>query len=113
MGDLLQQHGRLIGTGSIRARLYEIDDPDLPGQNTYPSALPSSTEADRVYGEVYRLTASGFVLDQFDISEGCTAEFAETYEFMLRIVTVQMKNGRTQPAATYLYTWDVSNTSLG
>jgi len=108
MGNLLRTHGALRGRGSIRARLYMIDDPDDPGQNFYPGALPSGDPQDRVYGELYNLTDPGAVLPQFDEYEACSANWPEPHEFLRRTVPVTLEDGETVSAVTYLYTWDVS-----
>ena len=108
LGDLLRANGHSIGAGAIKARLYEIDDPDAPGENAYPGAMPSPDDADRVYGEVYALTDPKTVLDAFDIYEACSPDHAEPHEFALRRVPVTMENGTTRWAVSYLYTWDVS-----
>lgn len=108
MGDLLRAHGRKIGAGSIRARLYIIDDPDDPGQNAYPGALPSPDPQDRVYGELHEVTNPGAVFPEFDRFEACSPEWPEPHEFLLRRVDVLMEDGTQRVAQSYLYTWDVS-----
>ncbi len=108
MGTLLRRHAVFAGRGSIRARLYLIDDPDAPGQNSYPGALPSGNPADRVWGELYRLTDPAAVLPEFDDFEACSDRWAEPHEFLRRKVAVTMEGGSDREAITYLYTWDVS-----
>lgn len=108
MGALLRQYGRMIGTGSIQARLYIIDDPDDPGQNFYPGALPAANPADRVYGEVYEITDPDAVFPAFDRYEACSPDWPEPHEFILRRVTVTLADGAVLPAVSYLYSWDVS-----
>ena len=108
MGKLLREHGTILGHGSIRARLYIIDDPDEPGQNEYPGAVPSGSPSDRVHGEVYQLTAPDLVLHQFDDYEACSPRWPEPHEFLRRRVEVAMSDGGVMAAVTYLYTWDVS-----
>jgi len=108
MGELLRRTADPVGKGAIQARLYVIDDPDLPGQNAYPGALPSPDPADRVHGEVYRLRDAAAVLPVFDEYEGCSDAWPEPHEFVLRTVRVRMQDGGTLAAVSYLYTWDVS-----
>lgn len=108
MGALLRAHSDLVGKGSIRACLYMIDDPDQPGQNTYPGALPSGDPDDDVFGEVYRLREPDKVLPAFDDFEACSPRWPEPHEFVLRRVPVTMENGETLQAVSYLYSWDVS-----
>lgn len=108
MGQLLRDTSNRIGSGSIQARLYEIDDPDMPGENSYPGALPSPHAGDRVFGDVFRLLEPERVLTAFDAYEACTPDYPEPHEFALRGVRVQMEDGSVQAAWSYLYTWDVS-----
>jgi gamma-glutamylcyclotransferase (GGCT)/AIG2-like uncharacterized protein YtfP len=107
MGDRLRAAGRFMGDGHIRARLYIIDDPDEPGQNFYPGAVPSADPTDRVYGTVYEVTDSS-VFAAFDEFEACAPGCTEPYEFLRRPVEVTLDNGQTLWATSYLYTWDVS-----
>ena len=108
MGNLLREHGEYTGCGSIRARLYIINDPDAPDQNFYPGAVPSGNVGDRVHGELYSLRAPELVLEQFDDYEACSARWPEPHEFLRRRVDVLLDCGTIQPAITYLYTWDVT-----
>lgn len=108
MGTLLRGHARYVNHGTIRARLYIIDDPDEPGQNRYPGAVPSGNPADRVHGEVYALDDAETVLAAFDDYEACSPRWPEPHEFLRRRVTVEMAEGGRCQAISYLYTWDVS-----
>ncbi len=109
MGAKLRSQARLVGTGSIQARLYIINDPDAPGQNFYPGALPAADPNDRVYGEVYEVLKREGLFEAFDEFEACSANWPEPHEFMRRTVTVMLEDGGAQTAATYLYTWDVGD----
>ena len=72
MGVMLRQHGRLIGRGQFRVRRYIIDDPDEPGQNSSPWAVPSGNPSDMVHGTLYTLSDPWAVLPGFDEDEGCS-----------------------------------------
>ncbi|KNG95601.1 gamma-glutamylcyclotransferase family protein [Pseudaestuariivita atlantica] len=109
MGRLLRDHARLVGRGHIRARLYVIDDPDEPGQNFYPGALPSPDPEDRVHGEVYEVVDPEAVFPAFDRYEACSPDHPEPHEFILREVPVTMEDGATLRARSYLYSWDVGD----
>ncbi len=109
MGRLLQQNGRLLGEGFIRARLYMIDDPDAPGENRYPGALPSPAPSDRVYGEVHEIHAPDILFPAFDDFEACGPNWPEPHEFLRRQVDVTLTKGGVIAATSYLYTWDVSD----
>ena len=109
LGELMRSSAAPIGQGSIRGRLYIIDDPDEPGRNRYPGALPSGHAGDRVHGEVYQLTGDPTeLLAILDRYEACSADWPEPHEFMRRPVKVTLDNGELLTAQCYLYTWDVS-----
>lgn len=108
MGTLLRANSTFVGSGSIRARLYVIDDPDDPGQNSYPGALPAADPKDRVWGDIYQVKSPETVLPAFDAYEACSPDWPEPHEFMLRKVPVLLEDGTEIAAHTYLYTWDVT-----
>lgn len=108
LGDLLRVHATPVGTGSICARLYVINDPDEPGENFYPGALPSPILTDRVHGEVYRITDPAALFPALDKFEACSPDHQEPHEFALRSVEVTMDGDAPLRASTYLYTWDVT-----
>ncbi|MEO1549292.1 MAG: gamma-glutamylcyclotransferase family protein [Pseudomonadota bacterium] len=109
MGKLLRAHGSLVGQGSIQARLYIIDDPDAPGQNAYPGAVPAPRPDQRVYGEVYALHTPAPLIEAFDEYEACSPNWPEPHEFLRRPVRVTLEGGKIVNAISYLYTWDVSD----
>lgn len=111
MGDLLRASGRSLGFGSIQARLYVIDDPDDPGKNYYPGAVPSANPADRVFGELHEVRDAD-VFAAFDRFEACAPGCTEPYEFLRRPVHVTLDSGAQIWARSYLYTWDVSGAQL-
>ncbi|MGR3501427.1 gamma-glutamylcyclotransferase family protein [Pseudaestuariivita sp.] len=108
MGRLLRDHAALIGTGTIRARLYIINDPDTPGDNFYPGAVPCASDAERVEGEVYALHDPETVQAAFDEYEACSPNWPEPHEFILRRVPVTLQSGEEVWARSYLYAWDVT-----
>ena len=108
MGDLLRQHARLIGEGSICARLYIIDDPEDPGANFFPGALPSPDPADQVFGELYELVNPAPLMPELDRLEACSDDWPEPHEFILRSVLVDRGEDSAVRAWCYLYSWDVT-----
>ena len=108
LGDLLRQHGTLIGTGSIQARLYLITEEDAEGDNTFPAALPSDYAQDRVFGELYDISDPERVYPDFDAYEACSEDWPEPHEFLLRLISVTLDNSQTIEAGCYLYTYDIS-----
>jgi gamma-glutamylcyclotransferase (GGCT)/AIG2-like uncharacterized protein YtfP len=107
MGARLRAAGHVLGEGHIQARLYIIDDPDAPGQNFYPGAVPSADPADRVHGTLYEVTDPS-VFEAFDVFEACAPGCTQPFEFLRRPVEVTLGDGSRAWATSYLYTWDVS-----
>ena len=108
LGEVLRRGARLIGNGSIRARLYFIPDPQ-DSSNAYPGAIPSGNPADRVHGELYALIADPErLLATLDEFEHCSSDRPEPHEFLRRRIEVNMADGTSIQAVTYLYCWDVS-----
>ncbi|MCV6584615.1 MAG: gamma-glutamylcyclotransferase [Marinibacterium sp.] len=108
MGQLLRDKAQRVGLGSIQARLYVIDDPDDPGNNFYPGALPSGRAEDRVWGELYKILDDEDLFEAFDAFEACSPDWPEPHEFLRRNVVVTLEDGAQRWAACYLYSWDVS-----
>lgn len=108
LGDLVREKARFVGAGSICARLYLIDDPEDPGANFFPGALPSPDPADRVFGEIYDVIDPDPLYAALDDFEACGPAWPEPQEFILRSVEVVMDNGESTRAVAYLYSWDVT-----
>lgn len=109
LGAMLAGNARLVGRGSIRARLYIVHEEDAEGPNSFPAAVPSAYPEDRVMGEVHEFTGdAGPLLAAFDDYEACSPRWPEPHEFLLRTIDVAMEDGRTLAAGCYLYTWDTS-----
>ena len=106
---LLRAHSEWMGRGSIRARLYIINDPDDPGRKYYPGALPSADPGDRVYGDVYRVASRQKVFTVLDDFEACSQQWPQPHEFIKRQISVTLEDGAVLMAMSYLYSWDVTN----
>ena len=108
-GALLRENAELLGSGRIQARLYIINDPDDPGQNFYPGAVPSAKSCDKVFGEVYRITKPEIVFPVLDDYEACSENWPEPHEFIQRKLLVSLDDGTAVTALSYIYSWDVSS----
>jgi gamma-glutamylcyclotransferase (GGCT)/AIG2-like uncharacterized protein YtfP len=107
LGALMRARSRLVGEGSIRARLYHICDPD-DAANFYPGAVPAGGEHERVHGEVYELDGAAELFQVLDHYEACSPSWPEPHEFLRRRVPVRLARGGGAQACCYLYTWDVT-----
>ena len=108
LGAFLRDRAELVGEGTIRARLYIVEEVDADGVNRYPAALPVHQRDDRVWGEVYRITDAETLMPRLDAFEACAPGCKEPYEFLPRAVEVTMAGGDAATAWSYLYTYDVT-----
>lgn len=107
LGKQMRAGARLLGEGSIRARLYIVNDPD-DASNYYPAAVPAAADADRVHGEVYEIDGAARLYAALDGFEACSSDWPEPHEFLRRRIRVRLASGGEVTASCYLYTWDVS-----
>lgn len=94
----LARHARLIGYGSIAARLYDL--------GPYPGAVPSALPGERVVGRVYALRYSRKLLDLIDKYEQFMPEQPEMSEFVrepVRVAFVPPQRARPLWAWAYFY----------
>lgn len=96
----LRADAKLIGEGTIKAKLYNL--------GTYPGAVASSQPGDTVWGEVWQLIDAHRVLAVIDRYEGIAAA---TPEYRRAAVTVTLLGARDLTAWCYLYAHDVSRLS--
>ena len=61
-----------------------------------------------MHGVLYRVHTPEPMFRISDDYEGCTEDWLEPYEFLLRPTEVILENGQVIRAASYLYIWDTS-----
>lgn len=97
--------GKLIGKGTIRAKLYDLGD--------YPGArLAGNSSESFVKGELYQLgdpERASRVLDEYE--DYFPSEPRKSL-FIRQLVTVTLEDGRKRRAWTYLYNRPVDNAKL-
>jgi gamma-glutamylcyclotransferase (GGCT)/AIG2-like uncharacterized protein YtfP len=101
-GWLSRLHARLIATGSVRGRLYDLGE--------YPGAVESERDADRVQGEVYWLPSAAQAIRILDKFEGFDPARPAFNLFERRKTTVVITAGGEKRAWIY---WLGSSLSLG
>lgn len=90
-GELLKLAAEFLGTGAIRARLYDL--------GPYTGAVPSERGDEQVPGELYRLGPSGEQLRALDAIEGCDERDSQFVRQRARVVT---PSGKEHEAWVYL-----------
>lgn len=94
--DVLKKVGaKLVGTGTIQGRLYDL--------GRYPGAKRRIGPSDRVRGEVHRLPDPENALAVLDEYEGFFPDTPAKCEFVREAVKVTLDGGRRQQAWAYLY----------
>ena len=99
--ELIQQHFRLVGKGTVQGQLYEIDG--------YPGLALSTNPQHAVTGELYRLTGSARIFDQLDEYDGCTAQSPGPHEYTRREIPIKLEQGGDVIAWIYLYNWPLQD----
>ena len=84
---------RYAGTGSIRARLYDL--------GPYPGAVPSTSRNDVVRGEVYLATRPDEQISRIDAIEDFDPVQPGRSLFLRRRASVRLSNGRRVRAWVY------------
>jgi gamma-glutamylcyclotransferase (GGCT)/AIG2-like uncharacterized protein YtfP len=103
MARLLSANATFVGEAHCRGRLYLVKH--------YPGLLLSDDAADIVHGELFALREPEAMLREFDMYEACGEGFAEPTEYVRRMLTATLSDGRTREAWTYIYNWPVDGRS--
>jgi gamma-glutamylcyclotransferase (GGCT)/AIG2-like uncharacterized protein YtfP len=96
----LAQYSDFISAGHIHGRLFEVEG--------YPGAVASDQEDDKVFGELYRITAPEILWPKLDDYEECSARFPQPHEYLREKIEVSLPSGERVTARAYLYHRDTS-----
>jgi gamma-glutamylcyclotransferase (GGCT)/AIG2-like uncharacterized protein YtfP len=95
MGTRLQREARLIGSGTVRGRLYSL--------GRYPGLVQTDGAARLVHGEVYALKMPAVSLKWLDAYEGIVPDRPEESPYERVVRRVRLNTGQTVDAWVYLY----------
>ena len=101
MAQLLSRSADFLGTATCRGRLHLIKH--------YPGLVLSDDPDDIVHGELYRLRDRDALLGEFDMYEACGEGFPEPTEYLRQLIEVQLADGATTTAWTYVYNWPIAD----
>lgn len=103
MAKLLAEHSEYICRATLQAQLYLID--------YYPGAILSNNANDIVYGDLYKLSSTGWLLDELDDYEECSSAFPEPHEYDRQCVSVHPLDSslNISTAWAYLYRYSIKN----
>lgn len=111
IGAFMREHATLKGAARFNGRLYVVDDPDAPGQGSYPAARLSDISGDVVHGEIYVIRNAAAVFPELDDYEACAPNWPEPWEFTRKEITATMVDGGRVRTWAYLYSdthlWNV------
>jgi gamma-glutamylcyclotransferase (GGCT)/AIG2-like uncharacterized protein YtfP len=91
---LKKMNALYLGTGSVRAKLYDLGD--------YPGAIRSRLPKDRITGELYELSEPVEQLKKLDMIEEFYPSEPSKSLFVRRSVTVRLEDGSQSRAWIYL-----------
>ena len=95
MGQYLYSRAKLIGTGYIQGKLYDL------GQ--YPGLIHSPDAVDKVSGEIYELCDTKPILSRIDEYEGCSHKDPKPHLYRRESVLVNLQSEQSIMAWTYFY----------
>lgn len=104
MHELLTRYARLIGTGHINGKLYEIAD--------YPGLVLSNNVRNIVWGEIYQIESGQELFRYLDKYEGCAPRSRRPHEYQRDLVTVHDADEHSLLAWAYLYKHPVNHSRL-
>ncbi|MBO6824567.1 MAG: gamma-glutamylcyclotransferase [Sneathiella sp.] len=95
MKPVLDQYCELLGTASMRGKLYDL--------GRYPGLVINEEGAGPVSGQLFRLKDVQKVLREFDYYEECSDDFPEPHLYVREKVQVIKADGRAHMAWVYIY----------
>ncbi|MFZ2726692.1 MAG: gamma-glutamylcyclotransferase family protein [Methylococcaceae bacterium] len=98
--QLIMTYADYIANAYLQGQLYEV--------TTYPAAIISNNNKDKVVGELYKLNNAPLLLAVLDDYEECSPRFAQPHEYLRIQHKVSLENGMTQLAWMYCYQGVVS-----
>jgi gamma-glutamylcyclotransferase (GGCT)/AIG2-like uncharacterized protein YtfP len=84
-----------VGTGSVPGTLYDL--------GSFPGAVLESNSSRRISGTVYRLPAGAGILPRLDEYEEYYPESPKASQFIRRLCSVQLTDGRILECWVYEY----------
>jgi gamma-glutamylcyclotransferase (GGCT)/AIG2-like uncharacterized protein YtfP len=101
MGARLAREGRLIGSATIRGRLFDF--------GRYPGLVEGRPDDGRVHGEVYVLNSPQASFRWLDAYEGIIPGRAQGNDYERVLCKVVLETGSSLAAWVYLFRGDIRN----
>ncbi len=103
VAQYLSQHSRIIGTGYMIGRLYEV--------NGYPGAIQTAARHEKIYGSIFQLYDTTRLFPVLDQYEECGKYDPQPYMYSREKVKIFTGHGERMDAWAYIYNLDVSTLS--
>jgi gamma-glutamylcyclotransferase (GGCT)/AIG2-like uncharacterized protein YtfP len=100
MSKRLKRWADKIVRGRTRGRLYMIAE--------YPGFVPSDSNNEWVYGDVYHLPSPELVYSELDRYEGCSPEDPLPHEYQRSVLPILLESGDWVDAFSYVYARDTA-----
>lgn len=104
MYRLLARYATFKTEAWYQGRLYLVSH--------YPGAVPSEHSSEKVFGEVYELTAPEIILPQLDEYEECSEHFVAPTEYVRQRVGLTSIHNEALTAWMYVYNLPVEPLAL-
>ncbi len=104
MAAVFKHYCEYVSDAFIGARMYDL--------GAYPGVIESDKPAEKVLGEVYRISDSEQLLPELDRYEGCSSENIEPHEYYRKKILIRCLNGDEVTAWIYLYNHSVRASKL-
>lgn len=95
MAHFLRQHSKMLGTGTMRGRIFSLGD--------YPGAVHEPEATSTVNGDVFELKNNELVFKVLDEYEGIGEQFPEPYEYDRILCPIQLFGQEIQ---CWVYVWN-------
>jgi len=100
----LQDYGKNRKQATFRGKLYDV--------GSYPAAIASDQETDKIFGELYKLTNPELAFVELDVYEGYRPKDNEESDYIRKVVTVYtLSEQKAVKAWIYLYNKSVDKLS--
>lgn len=100
VAQYLSQHSRLIGTGYMIGKLYEVSG--------YPGAIQTATLHEKIYGSIFQLYETARLFPILDQYEECGKDAPQPHMYKRKKVKTFTNHGQKMDAWAYIYNLDVS-----
>ncbi|KAB1070191.1 gamma-glutamylcyclotransferase [Tamlana haliotis] len=101
MSKFLAMYSEIVAIGYLQGKLYRV--------SSFPGAVVSESEADKVYGSLFRVYDFDIVFEALDAYEGVDNNSPEPNLYERSIVPIYLEDGAVVEAWVYFYNHSVEH----